>query len=344
LSKDVTIPDDDIERRRVIADVEARLFGGEAAPVKVGRFEIKRRIGVGGLGVVYAAFDPELRRDVALKLLRSDRGGDGRESTGMLAEARAMARLAHPNVVTVHEVGVHEGRVFVAMELVDGQTLREWLRRDSPRAWQEVLPVLVAAGRGLAAAHGAGLVHRDFKPENVLVGRDGRARVTDFGLARASASESPSASANGEDAATRTAIAGTPAYMAPEQHDGLPCTPAADQFAFAVTAFEALYGERPFAGESVAALAEAKRAGRATRAPAGDVPQRIEATIARGFATRPADRFASIDAMLDALEKRPRAKGVTIVIAVVAIALGIAVVAAAMQMWMFGHWMKGMSR
>jgi serine/threonine protein kinase len=322
------LSDDDIERRRVVADVEARLFGGEAEPVNVGRFQIVRRVGMGGLGVVYAAFDPELHREVALKLVRADRGrGDEQDRSRMLAEARAMARLAHPNVVTVHEVGVHDGRVFVAMELVDGETLRAWL--PEPRGWTETLAVLVAAGRGLAAAHAAGLVHRDLKPDNVLVGRDGRVRVTDFGLARTAAAD-----------VLTTALAGTPAYMAPEQHDGLPCTPAADQFSFCVMACEALYGRRPFAGDDPGALAQAKRAGSIAAARTGSVvPPRIEQALRRGLAATPDQRWPSVSDLLDALERDPRrSTRRAVALAVAAGALAIALVAALLQMWMFARW------
>ena len=219
------LDDDDIERRWVVAETEARLFGGERRPVRVGRFEIRRRLGRGGLGVVYAAFDPELDREVALKLVRPDRSaGDDRER--LLREARAMARLAHPNVVPVYEVGYDDDRVFLAMERVPGRTLREWLQ--TPRTWREIVRMFLQAGRGLAAAHDAKLVHRDIKPDNVLVGDDGRARVTDFGLA------------HDDDA-----VGGTPAYMAPEQRAGGAVTAAVDQYAFAISLREALGDSAP---------------------------------------------------------------------------------------------------
>ncbi len=155
--------------------------------VAVGRYVVLDRIGAGGMGVVYAAYDPELDRRVALKLLRPDRFGGDAGRLRLLREAQALARLTHPNVVAVYDVGTFGDRVFVAMELVEGETLRQWLRAEprSPRPWREVLERFLPAGRGLAAAHAAGLVHRDFKPENVLLGRDGRARVVDFGLAKA---------------------------------------------------------------------------------------------------------------------------------------------------------------
>src|SRR5215470_6274154 len=200
---------------------------------RFGRYEVLRHAGAGGMGDVYAAYDPELERNVALKLLRP--GTAGARAAELKREAQALARLAHANVVAVHDVGTSDGQVYVAMELVEGPTLRAWLA-EKPRTAVEILAVFDAAGQGLSAAHGAGLVHRDFKPENVLLGADGRARVTDFGLAVA-------AGAAGE-------LAGSVPYMAPEQLQGEAVDARADQFAFAVALYEALYGERPFAGST----------------------------------------------------------------------------------------------
>ncbi len=216
----------------------------------VGRYVILDRIGAGGMGVVYAAYDPELDRRVALKLLRTDRfAAPGH--LRLLREAKALARLTHPNVVAVHDAGTFGDQVFVAMELVEGETLRQWLEAGA-RSWREVLDRLLAAGRGLAAAHAAGLVHRDFKPENVLLGRDGRVRVVDFGLAKAlaDAAEEPAAPDSGGELASPLtewgAVLGTPAYMAPEQIRGIAADARSDQFSFCVALYEALYGERPF--------------------------------------------------------------------------------------------------
>lgn len=178
-------PVDDIDARRARSAIEGRLFSGPAQPIHVGRYRIEGRIGAGGMGVVYRARDPELARDVAVKLMHpgTASGREGKTARARLVrEARAMARLAHPNVIHVYDVGAVEDGVFIAMELVEGQSLAAW-REAAPRSWREVLAVCLDAGRGLAAAHAAGIVHRDFKPENVLVGADGRARVGDFGLA-----------------------------------------------------------------------------------------------------------------------------------------------------------------
>ncbi len=252
-----------------------------------GTYRIERRIGAGGMGVVFLARDVKLDRDVALKLhLRAD-------AERLEREARAIARLIHPSVVTVHEIGTWEGRVFVAMEYLDGGTARSWLD-ERRRPWPEILGFYLTAARGLAAAHRAGIVHRDFKPDNVLVGRDGRIRVADFGIAVSVAA--------GDDGV----VAGTPAYMAPEQHQGA-AGPAADQFAFAVALWEALHGERPFDGDTPAALAEASAAGR-IRAPSSDrgVPRWIRRALERALAADPARRHPSMDALIAALGRDPR--------------------------------------
>ncbi|MBA2542205.1 MAG: serine/threonine protein kinase, partial [Deltaproteobacteria bacterium] len=227
----------------------------------VGRFLVLGRLGAGGMGVVYAAYDPELDRRVALKLLRgSSREDDVRAR--LLREAQAAARLSHPNVVSVFDIGVFEGRVYFAMEYVEGVTLAEWLRGD--RAWPDIVEMFVQAGRGIAAAHEAGVIHRDFKPENVLVGRDGRARVVDFGLARAADGEPtpvPALASSADpdetqpamrgisDRLTRTGtLLGTPRFMAPEQFAGGEITPSTDQFGFCVALYSALYRTLPFRG------------------------------------------------------------------------------------------------
>jgi serine/threonine protein kinase len=211
--------------------------GGE----HIGRYRLIRPLGEGGMGLVHLAHDDELDRPVALKVLRP--GGNG-DSKRLLREARSMARLAHPHIATVYEVNTYGDVVYVAMEYVEGPTLRAWM--NAPRSWAERRDVLLQAARGLAAAHGRGVVHRDFKPENVIVGHDGRVRVLDFGLAK----RAPGTASRPEDTTDTQlgAIVGTPRYMAPEQLRGQAAGPAADQFAFCVCAYELAYGRRPFTG------------------------------------------------------------------------------------------------
>jgi len=274
----------------------------------VGRYVVAELIGAGGMGVVYRCDDPELNRRVAVKLLRRDlRAAIG--EARLLREAQAMARISHGNVIAVHDVGTHEQQVFVAMELVEGESLRTWLKA-APRSVGEIVQVFAAAGRGLAAAHAAGLIHRDFKPDNVLVGTDGRVRVTDFGLARVDEevrSETPSREqqvAVDDPLTVSGAVIGTPAYMAPEQHGGGHVDARSDQFAFCVALYEALYGERPFAGKTYLELAAEVKAGRVRPPPAarrGAVPATLRAIVLRGLSVRPGDRFATMDDLLEAL-------------------------------------------
>lgn len=266
----------------------------------VGRFVVLERIGEGAMGVVYAAYDPELDRKVALKLLHG--GGDAKGRARLTREAQALARLTHPNVVVVYDVGVHRDEVYVAMELVEGRSLRAWLAVDRPT--EDVLRVFLAAGEGLAAAHDADLVHRDFKPENVLVDERGAPKVVDFGLARGDG-EPVGAVPEGallSASLTRTgALLGTPAYMPPEQLAGEPADARADQFAFCVAMWEALEGARPFEGQSVAALREAIEAG----PKASRMDRRVAAALRRGLSPKPADRFDDMAALLDELRPQP---------------------------------------
>jgi tetratricopeptide (TPR) repeat protein len=291
---------------------------GVARGTAVGRYLVLGRLGAGGMGIVYEAWDPELDRRVALKLLHAVDDEDSRASAGrarLLREAQAMARLSHPNVLVVHDVGTHQGRVFVAMELIEGGTLTTWLREHA-RPWRQILATLVAAGRGVAAAHAAGLVHRDLKPENVLVGRDGRVLVGDFGLARPaepSAETTPGLpSVSGSALSlqlTRTGAAvGTPAYMAPEQHLGQAVDARTDQFSFCVACWEALYGDRPFSGGSLSELACNVIEGRPVAVPRGSrVPVRIGRALARGLSREPAERWPDMDSLLRELGRDPAA-------------------------------------
>lgn len=278
----------------------------------LGRYVVLYRLGAGGMGVVYAAYDPKLDRKVAIKLLRkasSDPSKRKRAQERLMAEARALARLSHPNVIAVHDVAVHDGRIVVAMEFVDGETLTSRLARE-PLPWRAVVKLMVQAGEGLAAAHGAGLVHRDFKPDNVMLARDGRVHVMDFGLARefelddghSSWSEQPPAS--GPHPEARSRLAGTPAYMAPEQHRGMAVDGRTDQFSFCVTLYESLYGHRPFVAEGAQAiLALIDRADVPVAPSHVKVPGRIRAIVLKGLAADPDDRYSSMQTLLGALER-----------------------------------------
>ena len=295
--------------------------GGQHAGLEradeLGRYIVLGQIGAGGMGVVYLAYDPDLDRKVAVKVVQPDAGTD---EARLLREARAMARVQHLNVIAVHDVGITPEGVFIAMELIEGMTLARWL--DERKAdWRAIVDVYVQAGRGLAAAHAVGLVHRDFKPTNVLVGADGRARVGDFGLARSTAPASASASAAENeassaaadvtaqplDAVTRTGrLVGTPSYMSPEQLLGEPFDARSDQFSFSVALYRALFGERPFAGESMAEIAAEIGAGRLRQPPrASRVPPWLQKVVLRGLSVRAEDRWPSMDAMLAALQRDP---------------------------------------
>jgi tetratricopeptide (TPR) repeat protein len=294
----VTLPESPPPRPR------ARLGAGEL----VGRYRVTGYLGRGGMGIVYAAHDPELRRDLAVKLLRGEHSGE--ESRARLVrEAQAMAQIAHPNVIGVYDVGTWNDQVFVVMELATGGTLRAWCQR--PRTQRQILDAFISAGRGLAAAHAVGLVHRDFKPDNVLVGGDGRMRVTDFGLARThdALPESlppvqPSGVALVELTATG-AVMGTPGYMAPELYRGEPSDARTDQFAFCVALWEALHGQRPFAGSTETELVHAIETG-ALVAPKRRVPVAIRRALEHGLAAAADARWPSMDDLLAALMPRPR--------------------------------------
>ena len=286
---------------------------------KLGRYEVLRELGRGSMGVVVRAYDPELRRAVAVKLLepRIAHGSGARER--LLREAQAMARLTHPHVVRVYDVTAHGDALAIAMELVEGQTLRAVIAQGRP--WRELLAIAISAGRGLAAAHAAKLIHRDYKPENVLCADDGRVVVSDFGLARLD--EEPAALPGTTDG-TVTTLAGTPAYMAPELLAGSVATIASDQFSFCVATYEALYGERPFAGKTLDELRATIAAGIPRPAPPGStVPARIRAALVRGLSRDPLKRWPAMGLLLDELAAaaRPRRKRIAIA-AAAAILLG----------------------
>ncbi|MFO0631903.1 MAG: serine/threonine-protein kinase [Nannocystaceae bacterium] len=316
----------------------------------IGRYLVLDRLGAGGMGVVWSAYDPELDRKVAIKLMHRRGGSEtppmhralgkvmhalfGEDDVGaaetaprelspgevaidvdqqrLLREAQAAARINHPNVVTVHDVGQHRGQVFVAMEYVAGKTLRQWCL-ERPRSWREVVAVMLDAAVGLEAAHASGLIHRDFKPDNVMVGDDGRVRVMDFGLVRP---QGPQPEDVGEMQPTTDALAleltkhgsmvGTPAYMSPEQHLGHTLDARSDQFSLCVTLWEALYGVRPFGGSSLAALATAVTTGSISEPPADrDVPPALRRIVLRGLATDPQQRWPSLRELVTALRRDP---------------------------------------
>jgi len=289
-----------------------------ARGASIGRYVILDLVGRGGMGEVYAAYDPELDRKVALKLLHE--AGTSSESrsqsqTRLLKEAKAIARLSDPNIVVVHDAGTFGDRVFVAMEFVEGKTLAAWVGGKA-RTWPEIRDVFVAAGRGLAAAHAAQIVHRDFKPPNVMVAADGKVRVMDFGLASDAGDHSESAGAAPDHAdfastatfaLTRTGtLVGTPAYMAPEQYLGQRADARSDQFSFCVALYEALYGERPFAGESLTSLSENVVRGRLRDPPQGvRVPAWLRKLLLRGLNVDRNQRFPSMQALLAELSRDP---------------------------------------
>jgi tetratricopeptide (TPR) repeat protein/predicted Ser/Thr protein kinase len=321
-----------IESAVALARARRKLVGIDPEPVMVGRYRIVERLGQGGMGIVYAAHDEELDRMVAVKVLRSDLASDDGSRRRLLREAQAMAKLSHPNVGHVYEVGRHFGQVFIAMEQVLGPTLRQWCVQPD-RTWRDIVRMHACAGDGLAAAHAAGLVHRDYKCENVLVGEDDRPRVLDFGLARSEIDPSSSEGAitMPGDAETTVitragVIMGTPAYMAPEQIAGDTVDARADQFSFCVALFEMLYGERPFRGGSMAEL----RAAMQSRPPlqvdlrARGVPAGLHAAILRGLAVDPEARHASMHELLAALRVHLRgpSRARWIVAGAIAVALG----------------------
>lgn len=295
----------------------------------IGRFVALRPLGEGAMGVVYAGYDVQLDRKVALKLTRAELISDAiRERS--LREAQALAKLSHPNVVQVYEAGRHQQRLFVAMEYIDGLDLRRWLE-VAPRPWRAVLATICAAGRGLAAAHAIGLVHRDVKPDNILVGADGRARIADFGLVSTTAEDEqaraprrtdhvigamrrdPSGSQSDLKLTQEGRSIGTPAYMAPEQHRGRGIDARSDQFSFCVTLYEGLHGVRPFTGTKLEVLRDQVEHAQISPPPAGStVPRWIHRLLVRGLQPAPKDRWPSMDVLLDALADDPQRRRRTI--------------------------------
>ncbi|MEM9460900.1 MAG: tetratricopeptide repeat protein [Myxococcota bacterium] len=307
--------------RRIEARVRKRLFTPAPAALRIGRFLMLESIGHGGMGMVYAAYDERLDRKVAVKVLLDDELPSEQDRVRFQREAQALARLSHPHVVTVHEVGESDGRLFLAMEYVHGQSLAVWLRTTP--GWPKVLDAFVQAGRGLWAAHEAGLIHRDLKPANIMRSDDGVVKVLDFGLARVvaegvdevgevdSSINRPSATESCSALCyplTRTgAIIGTPSYMAPEQVDAETADPRSDQYSFCVALWEGLAGQRPFRGSSFDELLKAKRKGPPTwPESAPSVPRRIVEALRRGLAVEPDERWPSMAALLEVLSRDPR--------------------------------------
>ena len=289
---------------------------GLAIGTNVGRYVVLAVAGQGGFGVVYRAYDPELDRKIALKLLDERADEDPAVRREVLAEARAMAKLRHRNIVTVYDVGEHEGRGFVAMEYVDGVDLRGWLD-GAERSWTVIASVMARAARGLAAAHEAGIVHRDFKPSNVLVDASGQVYVADFGLARALRRDEADATDTNESSLPP----GSPPYLAPELYDGADASPASDVYAFCVSLWEAAFGERPWTDDDETVLLEAKRRG-PPAAPRSGVPSAVVSAMRAGLSADPEARPPSVIALAEVLEHDggKRGWGVAVVGTLVAVA------------------------
>ncbi|MEM7154960.1 MAG: serine/threonine-protein kinase [Myxococcota bacterium] len=315
--------------------IEPETTTSPTMPTKIGRYTVLDVLGVGGMGVVCTAWDPKLDRKVALKLLRRRKNdSDGRLSTGrarLVREAKSLAKLSHPNIITVLDVDLYEGQIYMAMEYVDGASLDQWVIRGE-RSWREVIAVFIDAARGLAAAHAAGIIHRDFKPANVLIGKDGRVHVVDFGLAKSRDQDDKFDEGDAEPEATidptemreqgglfdvlrstqdakltqvgRTV--GTPAYMAPEQFLGMPVGSQTDQFSFGVALFEALYGYLPFPDDSRDELIDRVTEGKVNDPPRDTVvPGWVHRIVLRTLQPRPEHRFESVDDLIEALQADP---------------------------------------
>ncbi len=295
------------------------------------QYRIEAVIGAGAMGVVYRAHHLRLDRPVALKLQRTL----STDTARLEREARAMAKLSDPNVVAVYDVGTWAGDVYIAMEFIDGVSLRAWLQRGGQR-WIEVLAVCMQAGRGLAAAHAAGIVHRDFKPDNVLVGHDGRVRVADFGIARGFGHRPGDGGVGmlGPDLTGTGGMPGTPAYMAPEQFGGV-ADARSDLFAFCVVLYEALFGVRPFAGNSLQELLHNISRGHVRPPPRNAaVPEAVTRVVLAGLAIDPSRRTGSMPLLLGLLSRAAAPRGVGIVIAAAIVGvLALAVVAALVWRW-----------
>ncbi len=322
-------------------DPEVTIADGEAGPPDerapfergetIGRYVVLETLGQGGMGIVVAAYDAKLDRRVALKVLRQHASSDPENHARMLREAQSLAKLSHPGVVSVYDVGELRGRIFIAMEFIDGPNLRRW-SHEQTRTPQEIIAVFRDAARGLQAAHDAGIVHRDFKPDNVLIGSDGRARVTDFGLAlkadvEVEASLSDSVSTSGRLTETGM-VMGTPAYMPIEQHVGHITDARSDQFSFCVSFYEALYGVRPFVGNTANEYCLSIRRAEIPPPPSGiSVPRRVHRAILKGLSAKPDDRHPSMRVLRRAITPRARSKRTWVLGGLGGLAIGASVVA-----------------
>jgi eukaryotic-like serine/threonine-protein kinase len=311
----------------------------ETEPVTIGRFTLLEPLGEGPMGEFYAAYDEQLDRRVALKLVRQGSELTAKADELLQREARALARVSHPNIAQIYEAGTHEGRLFIAMELIRGQTLTRWLGETAamlrPRRQREVLRRFIAAGRGLEAAHAAGVAHRDFKPDAVVVDDDGRVRVADFGLSRARVDDPAGSVAAGRATAApcttgpgsirpmpsvRRPMAGTRPtepgmvmrtlqFMAPEQIRGAIADHRSDQFSFCVALYHALYGVFPFAGEHMRELLDSMATQAIALEHSAGLAARVRHALRRGLSVDPSQRFASMGKLLEALEPSMRGKG-----------------------------------
>ncbi len=274
--------------------IRTRLLGLELPPQYIGRYRVLRERGRGGSGRVLECLDEKHERHVAIKVMDSPE----RSAAAVRREASATAAVVHPRVVRVHESGVHEGRPFIVMQLVDGIPLRVWQRRDLP--WTELVRVYAEVGRGLSAAHAAGVVHRDIKPDNVIIDADGNPTIVDFGLAQPSPHDPPTETA--VTASHHSQNPGTPGYVAPEQLRGERADEKSDQYALAASLFEALYGTLPYPGRDAFGIMLAVHRGELRGAPKGHpAPRRLHAVLKRALSRNPPERWESVAALTDAL-------------------------------------------
>lgn len=291
-------PAERLEHARLHGELRARLFGEPRPAIRIGAYEVLHKLGQGGSGTVFAVRDPEGRAR-ALKLVQSS---DPQALARLRREGRALAALVHPHIVQVHEVGTHDDALYVVLDLVEGQTLRAWL--TVPRPWSQALACLLPVLDGLAAAHAIGILHRDLKPDNIVVEPPAHAWLLDFGLAKPLPGSDAQALTHMSQALTHTgAVLGTVGYIAPEHLLGQPVDAAGDQFSACVVLWEALYGQPPFSGATADAVGLAALRGALDPPPTTDVPAAIEDVLRQGLRARPEERHASVQALAQALRR-----------------------------------------